>query len=56
MVLPFRRDVACNVSANGLGLSIVKSIADLYGMEISYRFENRMHVFEISRNKKLVVS
>jgi signal transduction histidine kinase len=33
--------------ASGLGLSIVKSIADLYGMEISYRFENKMHVFEI---------
>jgi len=34
-------------NSSGLGLSIVKSITDLYKMEIVYRFENNLHVFEI---------
>jgi len=33
--------------SSGLGLSIVKSIADLYKMDIAYRFEDNLHVFEI---------
>jgi signal transduction histidine kinase len=36
--------------SSGLGLSIVKSIAELYNLDISYRFENRMHIFEIKPN------
>jgi signal transduction histidine kinase len=33
--------------SSGLGLSIVKSIADLYEMDIEYRFENNLHIFDI---------
>lgn len=33
--------------SSGLGLSIVKSIVELYGIDISYRFENGLHIFEI---------
>ncbi|TLV01387.1 sensor histidine kinase [Dyadobacter luticola] len=32
---------------NGLGLSIVKRIADLYGWQILYEFENGFHTFAI---------
>lgn len=31
----------------GLGLSLVKKICDSYGFEISYTYENKLHVFEI---------
>ena len=34
-------------NSSGLGLSIVKSITDLYKKTIEYRFENNLHVFEI---------
>ena len=34
-------------NSSGLGLSIVKSIADLYKINIEYRFENNLHVFEM---------
>ncbi|MDR2424140.1 MAG: HAMP domain-containing histidine kinase [Prevotellaceae bacterium] len=37
-------------TSSGLGLSIVKSIVDMYGINISYKFENGMHVFEIVIN------
>ena len=33
--------------SSGLGLSIVKSIVELYNMDISYRFENSLHIFEM---------
>ncbi|MDR1557307.1 MAG: HAMP domain-containing histidine kinase [Tannerellaceae bacterium] len=33
--------------SSGIGLSIVKSIANLYGIKISYRFENDLHIFEL---------
>ena len=33
---------------SGLGLSIVKSIADLYKIEIGYRFERDRHVFSLN--------
>ena len=36
------------VANSGLGLSIVKAIADLYGIHVEYGFENRKHVFRIS--------
>ena len=36
--------------SSGVGLSIVKSIADLYNVNIIYRFENGLHVFEIKLN------
>ncbi|GHV34528.1 two-component sensor histidine kinase [Bacteroidia bacterium] len=39
-----------NTSTNGLGLSIVKSIADLYGMKIAYEFTDKMHVIVVSGN------
>ena len=32
---------------NGLGLSIVKKIADLHGWYIAYRYENSQHIFEV---------
>jgi len=34
-------------SFSGLGLSIVKSITDLYKIDIEYRFEKNLHIFEI---------
>ncbi len=37
-------------SSTGLGLSIVKAICQLYGLQIEYRFEEGRHVFEISKN------
>jgi signal transduction histidine kinase len=36
--------------SSGLGLTIVKSIADLYQIGINYRYESEMHVFELSIN------
>jgi signal transduction histidine kinase len=35
--------------SSGLGLSIVKSIVDLYGIEILYCYD-KMHIFEIRLN------
>jgi signal transduction histidine kinase len=35
--------------SSGLGLSIVKSIIELYNMDISYSVENGFHCFEIRR-------
>lgn len=37
-------------SSSGLGLSLVKAVCDLYSINILYRFENGMHVFELARN------
>ncbi|MBD8487333.1 HAMP domain-containing histidine kinase [Echinicola sp. CAU 1574] len=34
----------------GLGLAIVKAICELYGFEVSYRFENGLHLFEVNFN------
>jgi signal transduction histidine kinase len=34
-----------NVHSSGLGLSIVKSIADLYEIKIKYHFEENRHIF-----------
>jgi signal transduction histidine kinase len=36
--------------SSGLGLSIVKSIIELYNMNITYRFENNLHIFEVKLN------
>ncbi|WP_047245510.1 sensor histidine kinase [Maribacter thermophilus] len=37
-----------NVSkGTGLGLAIVKAISDLYGLKVSYAFENDLHSFKI---------
>jgi signal transduction histidine kinase len=33
--------------SSGLGLSIAKSIADLYKIEFIYRFDNDLHIFEL---------
>jgi signal transduction histidine kinase len=33
--------------SSGLGLSIVKSIVELYHIDISYQFESNLHIFEI---------
>lgn len=37
--------------STGLGLAIVKSIAQLYGIEISYRYINGFHAFQLSFGK-----
>jgi K+-sensing histidine kinase KdpD len=34
-----------SVNSSGLGLSITKSIADLYQINIEYRFEEKKHIF-----------
>jgi signal transduction histidine kinase len=36
-----------STQGNGLGLAIIKKIADLYGWEVAYTFENELHVFEV---------
>jgi signal transduction histidine kinase len=33
---------------NGLGLAIVKKISDLHGWSLSYKYEESMHVFQVS--------
>ena len=37
-----------NEKSSGLGLSIVKSITDLYQIDVSYCYEEAMHVFSLS--------
>lgn len=37
--------------STGLGLALVKAIADIYGFEIKYSFEEKMHVFSINFSK-----
>jgi signal transduction histidine kinase len=41
---------AGNEKSSGLGLSIVKSIADLYQIEVNYCYDGEMHVFKLSIN------
>jgi two-component system OmpR family sensor kinase len=36
--------------STGLGLSIAKKIAELYGFRIGYDFEDRLHIFTITIN------
>lgn len=36
-----------DTKGTGLGLAIVKAILDLYGYEITYKFENNLHCIEI---------
>ena len=36
-----------NFKSTGLGLSIVQKICDLYGYTLTYRFENKQHIFSI---------
>lgn len=36
-----------NFKSTGLGLSIVQKICDLYGYTLSYKFENKQHIFSI---------
>ncbi|GHU96111.1 two-component sensor histidine kinase [Bacteroidia bacterium] len=43
----YQRD-ANDENSSGLGLSIVKSIADLYPVDINYHFENGLHTFKIT--------
>lgn len=38
----------------GLGLSLVDSIAKLYGMEVVYQFEGRMHHFEVCFPEQII--
>ena len=40
-----------SMSSHGLGLSIVKSILDLYDLNIDYNQNGNLHSFEISFNK-----
>ena len=48
----FERFVSSNQSASslGLGLSLVKRICDLSGLEISYSFDSNTHIFSITSN------
>ena len=39
-------------SSTGLGLSIVKAICRLYGLNIEYKFKEGRHVFELSKKKR----
>lgn len=39
---------AKNTQSTGLGLSIVQSICNLYGLTVTYRYQNGRHVFEVS--------
>jgi len=39
---------SANTQSSGLGLAIVKEICERYGWKISYRFENRLHVFSVN--------
>lgn len=39
-----------NSSSIGLGLSIVKKICDLNGIQIEYKYENNQHLFELKHN------
>jgi signal transduction histidine kinase len=41
---------AGNEKSSGIGLSIVKSIADLYQIEVSYCHDGEMHIFKLSIN------
>ena len=36
-----------NFKSTGLGLSIVQKICDLYGYTLSYKFENKQHIFSL---------
>jgi signal transduction histidine kinase len=38
-----------NTNSIGLGLSIVKEIAEVYKINISYSFENKLHVFSLNQ-------
>lgn len=37
--------------STGLGLALVKAIADYYSLDVEYRFENKKHIFAIIRPK-----
>ncbi|MDR2287331.1 MAG: HAMP domain-containing histidine kinase [Prevotellaceae bacterium] len=41
---------ASDEKSSGLGLSIVKTIADLYQIEINYCYDGEMHIFKLSIN------
>jgi len=40
----------------GLGLSLVESIAKLYGITISYRYEQEKHVFSVKFPESMIIS
>ena len=37
-------------TSTGLGLPIVKAICQLYNLSVCYKFENGLHVFEVTKN------
>lgn len=41
---------ADKASSTGLGLSIALAICRLYGMDIAYRYDSGLHVFEVTRH------
>jgi len=45
----FTKNTTKNSDSNGLGLSIVKSIAQLYDLEVRYRYTEEGHCFEVSK-------
>ena len=45
----FAKSSTKNSDSNGLGLSIVKSIAQLYDLDVRYRYTEEGHCFEVSK-------
>lgn len=45
----FAKSSKKNSDSNGLGLSIVKSIAQLYDLDVRYRYTEEGHCFEVSK-------
>lgn len=45
----FTKNTTKNSESNGLGLSIVKSIAQLYDLDVRYRYSEEGHCFEVSK-------
>ena len=54
----FRRfsGTAANTQGNGLGLAIVKKITELYNWQISYRWQNNCHIFELEFGVNFLIS
>lgn len=38
-------------SSTGIGLSLVSAVCNLYSFNIDYRYEDGMHIFEVTEGK-----